>query len=154
MYAWSKVVKLLIFICITLTGVTVELPDTEESCLIRATVLCCTADLPAKALVQNHMPFNGFYGCSFCEQPGQTMVTKGGGHVHVYPFDPNSPSGPEKEHCMLMQYASQALEQQEPVCIIKYIMTCLHVHVYACKNRHAAAEIVVNELYSSHLMPI
>lgn len=100
-------------------------PDREESCLVRAVVLCCTVDLPAKALVQNHTQFNGFYGCSFCEQPGQTMLTEGGGHVHVYPFDPTSPSGPEKEHDKVMQYASQALEQQEPVNEYLYMYACI-----------------------------
>lgn len=82
---------------------------------MKAVVLCCTVGLPAKALVQNHTQFNGFYGCSFSEQSRQTMLTQGGSHVHVYSSDPSSPSRPKKEHDKVMQYASQALEQQELV---------------------------------------
>ena len=87
----------------------------EGSCLIKGAVVCCTLDLPAKALVLSHMQFNGYYGCSFCQQPGQTTLTLGGGHVHVYPFDTSSPSGPEQRHDVVMQHASQALEQRQPV---------------------------------------
>lgn len=46
-------------------------------------------DAPALASAQNIMQFNGFYGCSNCENPGQTCLT-GSGHNHVYRYI-NSP---------------------------------------------------------------
>lgn len=53
---------------------------------MRATILNCVCDLPARCLVSNSMQFNGKYGCWFCLQPGETYTTNKGGHVQVYPF--------------------------------------------------------------------
>ncbi|KAL7295964.1 hypothetical protein TKK_0003487 [Trichogramma kaykai] len=44
-----------------------------------------TLDCPARAAVQNLMQFNGEFGCSFCEAPGQTFMLDTGGHKRVYP---------------------------------------------------------------------
>ena len=99
-----------------LIGVTVQLPEERDSCQIRAHVICCTVDLPARAMVQNVVQFNGFYGCSLCEQPGKTLTTSGGrGHVHVYPFEVDNPDGPSRDHDTLMKNACDALEKNEPV---------------------------------------
>ena len=43
-----------------------------------------TLDAPARASVQNIMQFNGQFGCSFCEHPGQ-VTEMGLGHNRVYP---------------------------------------------------------------------
>lgn len=52
---------------------------------MRATILSCVCDLPARCLISNSMQFNGKYGCWFCLQPGETYTTNKGRHVHVYP---------------------------------------------------------------------
>ena len=59
---------------------------------VHAVCVCC--DLPAKALVQNFIQFNGSYGFGFCEQPGEVISTAKGGNVTTFPFvvdDPKSP---------------------------------------------------------------
>ena len=44
----------------------------------------CSADSIARCLLQNIKQFNGEYGCSWCEDPGQS-IPKGRGHCRVYP---------------------------------------------------------------------
>ena len=44
--------------------------------------LCCCADAPARASMQNTVQFNGYYGCSLCYHPGK--VCNG---VVKYPID-------------------------------------------------------------------
>ena len=48
-------------------------------------LLMCTADLPAKAKVANHVQFNGYYGCITCTVMGERI-----GHTHCYPYDETS----------------------------------------------------------------
>ncbi len=48
-------------------------------------VIAVIADSVARAPIQNCLQFNGFFGCSWCEDPGQTY-----NHTHVYKFDRNS----------------------------------------------------------------
>lgn len=63
-----------------------------------ATLLTCTCDLPAKALVCNSMQFNGAFSCWHCLQSGKTEKTDKGGHVHAFPFQETNPSGPPRTH--------------------------------------------------------
>ncbi len=56
----------------------------------------CCCDLPAKAIVQNFIQFNGMYGCSFCEQCGITITTIKGGNVRSFPYDHHQPKGPKR----------------------------------------------------------
>lgn len=65
---------------------------------IHGITICVTCDLPAHALVQNMVQFNGFYGCTFCQQPGKTVTTAQGGNVHVYPYNHEDPRGPRRTH--------------------------------------------------------
>ena len=92
-----------------------QLPERSESCQVRAHVIACTVDLPARSMVQNLTLFNEFHGCSFCEQPGETASTSLGGHVHVYPFDVSSPDGPLRKQETLMKHAKKALELDKAV---------------------------------------
>lgn len=64
--------------------------------IMKATLLNCVCDLPARCMVSNSMQFNGKYGCWFCHQPGQTYTTQKGGHVHIYPFQEDNPKGPSR----------------------------------------------------------
>ena len=64
----------------------IEWYDKHENIIRYATVVApiATLDAPTRASVQNIMQFNGQYGCSFCEHPGQVAET-GLGHNRVYP---------------------------------------------------------------------
>nr|XP_054775430.1 uncharacterized protein LOC129283847 [Lytechinus pictus] len=44
--------------------------------------LCCCADAPARAAMQNTMKFNGYFGCGLCYHPGKIVD-----RVIKYPFD-------------------------------------------------------------------
>lgn len=54
---------------------------------MKVVLIACSCDLPARALVLNMNQFNGFHGCWYCMQPGETLATGKGGHVHIYPHD-------------------------------------------------------------------
>lgn len=69
-------------------------------------------DLPARCLVCNSVQFNGFYGCLRCRQPGKSLKTKKGGHVHVYPFNEEDPSGPVRTKMGIMRDAQQAVQEK------------------------------------------
>ena len=71
------------------------------------------------------MQFNGFYGCTFCEQPGKTVATRqdGHGHVHIFPYIQQSPKGPRRTHQSCLQHAQDATAQH-PVSF-KYIASLL-----------------------------
>ena len=60
------------FVCLCI-GVVVDVPGVANPFVMTAHVICCTCDLPGKALVQNIFQFNGAYGCGFCEQPGKNL---------------------------------------------------------------------------------
>ena len=50
-----------------------------------AMLIMCTADLPAKAKVANHVQYNGYYGCITCTIMGTRI-----GYTHCYPYDETS----------------------------------------------------------------
>lgn len=45
--------------------------------------IICTADAPARAMLQNFNQFNGKYGCGFCEHEGE-RIERGRGHSRIY----------------------------------------------------------------------
>lgn len=110
------------FMLCALLGVEVQ-PPGFESFHMKAYVVGCTCDLPAKAMVQNFIQFNGFYGCGYCEQEGSTMRTQAGGNVHVFLYETTSPSGPVRTTAKSKQYAEQAVEQQ---CLVIHL-TILYI---------------------------
>ena len=69
--------------------------------------VCC--DLPAKALVQNYIQFNGAFGCGFCKQPGEVLVTDKGGHVVSFPFIADNPKGPPRTQKSCIDDAHEAM---------------------------------------------
>ncbi|CAF0902103.1 unnamed protein product [Brachionus calyciflorus] len=42
--------------------------------------------------------FNGFFGCTKCYQPGESLKTKNNGTVHVYPYKIYNAEGPLRDH--------------------------------------------------------
>ena len=79
-------------------GIEVESPDVDDKFVCKVFLIAACCDLPAKCLLTNTVQFNGHCGCSKCLQVGISTGTSKGGHVHVYPFDPNNPKGPERTH--------------------------------------------------------
>ena len=92
--------------------------DRTSTFQMYAHVIGCTCDLPARALVQNIVQFNGAYGCTFCEQPGKTIRTDAGGNVHTIPFDHLAPKGPKRTPETFMQNALEAIEHKSVVNIL------------------------------------
>ena len=84
---------------------------------LTAHVLGCSVDLPARAMLQNCVQFNGYYGCCACEQPGVSIQTDGGGHVLIYPYNLECPAGPARSQKLCQEYAKQAIEQHSVVCV-------------------------------------
>ena len=99
-------------------GISIVNPSGEEI-TVRAILLCGTCDLPARCLVCNSIQFNGFYGCLRCRQAGKSVRTQKGGHVHVYPFNEEDPSGPARTKMGIMRDAQQAVQQKSSVNGIK-----------------------------------
>jgi len=61
-------------------------PETSESKSCTATVIVGVCDAVARPLLQNFKQYNGFYGCGFCFDKGES-VEKGNGRTTVYPFN-------------------------------------------------------------------
>ena len=75
-------------------GVQVHPPELPSPFMCKAIVLTGTCDLPAKSMALNIVGHNGFYACPYCEQPGKTLSLGSGGHVHIYPYVCENPTGP------------------------------------------------------------
>ncbi|XP_077991120.1 uncharacterized protein LOC144445447 [Glandiceps talaboti] len=84
--------------------------NTGETLRSKVILICGTCDLPARSMMCNSVQFNGFYGCLKCMQPGQTVKTKKGGHVHTFPFIKEDPMGPARTHANLCADARKASE--------------------------------------------
>ena len=83
----------------------------EVATRVRGYVIGGCFDLPARAMVRNSMQFNGEYGCTFCEQPGETLTTEQGGHPLVYPFDEQYPDGPNRTAATITKSAQVAVNK-------------------------------------------
>lgn len=103
-------------------------PALETPIRVNAFVIASALDLPARALVLNFTQFNGFNGCSFCEQPGCSFGTSKGGHVHVYPYIKELPAGPPRTHQQCCEYSKEASAQQLTVCIYTPIFQMLYIN--------------------------
>ncbi|CAG5073433.1 Protein of unknown function [Cotesia congregata] len=68
-------------------GVQVHLPDNHQI-IVRGVVLMGVCDQPAKSDCFNFMLYNADFGCTSCLSRGQSLRTDAGGHVHVYPNEP------------------------------------------------------------------
>ena len=56
------------------TGFKVQLFSGEEI-VSYVSVIACTCDLPARAIMMNMVQYNGFYGCSHCMQKGNVCIS-------------------------------------------------------------------------------
>lgn len=67
---------------------------------LRAKLLCCVFDLPARAMALNMSQWNGHYGCTYCLDEG-TQVS----HVRIYLPDDEHTVRTDKQ---ILQYAQEA----------------------------------------------
>ena len=78
--------------------------------------LTCVCDAPARALVQNFVKYNGFYGCGFCKHSGES-VAKGNGRATVYPVRAELPE--RRSHAETIVHAQCATGKGKPECGVK-----------------------------------
>ena len=74
--------------------------------------LLCTADAPARAMLQNFKQFNGKYGCSFCENEGERVV-RGRGHSRIYKL--LQPVPEKRTFQKTVKYAEKALNSDKTI---------------------------------------
>ena len=95
--------------------------------IMTAHVICCSCDLPTKALVQNFVQYNGEYGCGFCEQTGKSSQTENGGTVRVFPYIVHASKGkPRTTTFCADDYAKDAVESNSVVCVM---IICMYLNV-------------------------
>ncbi|XP_070551310.1 uncharacterized protein [Ptychodera flava] len=134
-------------------GVAVE-TATGQSFRSKVILICGTCDLPAKSLVCNMIQFNGFYGCVKCLQPGKTVTTAKGGHVHVFPFIKEDATGPKRTHEQFLEDAKSAFDSGRPVHGVKgpcWFGTLKHYDIVAgcgIDYMHCVLQGVVKTLFS------
>jgi len=114
-----------------IAGIEVCPPSLQTSLQVKAYTICACFDLPARASALNVIQYNGEYGCSFCEQPGNSFRTERGGTIHVFPYQPSAPKGPVRTHKKQKGYARKAVEEQSVVIISVYV--CVRTNML-CKS--------------------
>ena len=92
-------------------------PSDSPSFHVKAYTICACFDLPARAAALNTIQYNGNYGCNFCKQPGTSVRTERGGHVHAFPFQAHNPKGPARTHKEQNEYAREAIQKKSVVCV-------------------------------------
>lgn len=109
----------------------VHLPDCDKPFQMKVCVISTSFDLPARASTLNTIQFNGEYGCNFCKQPGCTVQTERGGHVHCYPYQIEMPKGPSRTHGMYIESAKKAIQDNSTVSYKTnvYVGLCMHMHL-------------------------
>ncbi|XP_046565271.1 uncharacterized protein LOC124273980 [Haliotis rubra] len=69
-------------------GISIQPSTACEPFVVKMAVLLATMDLQAKAYVLNMTMHNGSFGCSTCEEEGET-VAHGKGYARHYPYKPH-----------------------------------------------------------------
>ena len=77
---------------------------------VKARLLMCSVDLPAKAIVLNCKQFNGQYGCTYCEDEGVPRAS-----THLHRNWPYSNSSVHRTHMGIIANAREALHNKAPV---------------------------------------
>ena len=79
--------------------------DTPSGAMVaRAILLCCSVDLPARAMITNMKQFNRKHGCLYCEDEGTVI---GSDHLHRY--------WPQKTSCTPRTHQS-VLSNEDIIC--------------------------------------
>lgn len=74
-------------------------------------LLCGTADLPARCLLCNNVQFNGAFSCWKCKQKGESAKV-GKGHTMVFPYNLQSPKGPERTLLSALEDAKTSVQRK------------------------------------------
>lgn len=90
------------------TGLNVNV-DLETVC-VKLSVICGTADLPAKAAVLNMKQYNGSDSCITCEDPGRT-VKQGKGYSRYFPFREEQEKSSLRTEARVRQQMTQSTER-------------------------------------------
>ena len=61
--------------------------------LLKAVLIACSCDLPARVMIANFVQYNGRYSCPKYAQSGETLPSGKGVYSLVYPFQPDDQSG-------------------------------------------------------------
>ena len=99
--------------------------------VVRAALLICSVDLPARSMCANMKQFNGKYGCVYCENPGTSRI-----HIPmVRDWQPGP--GVLRTHDSILNNAQQAVASGEAVCTctLYSLHVCGHwqqMHVQVC----------------------
>lgn len=100
-------------------GIHVTLPE-GTSVISKVIVISGHFDTPAKDDFLQKVHHNGNFGCSFCEEQGQSTAA-GKGHTHVYPYNSSSNAGfsTPRTHANMVDNAIVAIRQKKPSVGIK-----------------------------------
>jgi hypothetical protein len=90
-----------------INGLTVITEHGER--VVRAALLICSVDLPARSMCANMKQFNGKYGCIYCENPGTPRVRTP--TVRDWPRRP----GALRTHDSILHNAQQAISTGEAI---------------------------------------
>ena len=77
---------------------------------MRAILLACICDLPARAILMNFVQYNGAYCCAKCLQRGESTAS-GKGHAHTFSFQDDNPKGPARSDASVKEAALKSHEQ-------------------------------------------
>ena len=119
-----------------------------ETVRSRGALLCVSVDLPARAIVNNFIQYNGYYGCGQCLQKGLYTVLKlcyvyekncflftgkriklgPRSSVQTYPYMEADPGGPLRDHSTTVVTAKQAFKDDRVVSPHTY--TCIAVFTF------------------------
>ena len=79
--------------------------DTPSGAMVaRAILLCCSVDLPARAMITNMKQFNGKHGCLYCEDEGTVI-----GSDHLHRYWPQKTSCTSRTHQSVLSNATDAI---------------------------------------------
>lgn len=137
-------------------GLDVRVPNIENPITVKGIIICCTCDLPAKALFYNMKQYNGKFGCQKCKQKGENLPNE---HVRVYPYQHVTLRTDDETN----EHAQQAFDVGFAVCgvkgptVMKHIlhnyMTAIAVDVMHCVFEGVVKKLLnfwFNSKYSGH----
>jgi len=64
----EELVKQIFSLCEDGIDLGIRINNVQTSCVLK--MLCCSVDSVARAIIQNRVQFNGYFGCSYCYHPG------------------------------------------------------------------------------------
>nr|XP_015918637.1 uncharacterized protein LOC107448063 [Parasteatoda tepidariorum] len=93
----------------------------------RVIPILCTADAPARAMLQNFNQYNGKFSCGFCENEGE-RIERGRGHSRVYKV--SNPLPAKRTFGTSVEYAEIAVNMDKPVKGVKGSSLLMKLYPY------------------------